>query len=772
MLICTLNNLFAQYGNGSAGVSVVSGTTNLAITATAVTAVSGNTLTTSSSASFTANDEVLLIQMTGSTGNQGNWEQLKIATVSGATLTLSTAPLKSYDAATEKVQLIKLSQYSDATINGTLTTSAWNGTTGGILTFMVNNDFIINPGGKLDMIGKGFNGTNGGTAGTGGAGGTAGIHGDPATAGGNTGSGGQGVFGGKDGGGTGATATAIVPVLNPNVPGAGIPATNASVIASKRYLLGAGGTGGNAGIGGIGAGGGGGGSDQPTTGILGTNGAVGSAGGAGGAGGNGGIGGGLILIFVKNFMAGTGVQFCVGGTAGTDETTAATGGTGGVGGTGGARECNLKGGGGGGGNGAGGGAGGNGGNGGAGGFVYMKKAFGAALTSGMVSISGGAGGAGGTKGVGGAGGANGTDSAPSCLPCGTPVGSCPGSGLLAGLNYLNYNANSSYAPNTPPQNPTNYQMYSSVPTVGFGIGDATTITDCGGTNTYTSVAIGQNFTPGTGTLEMYSLYSATGTRATLLAFCNSLYGTGTGTYTNISFTDLAGNVWIRDCYASVCGARTTASAGPDGTDGGSGTAPGDGAFDSEVAAPLPIKLIAFEGKKENNQVRLDWRTETESNFAGFEIQKSTEGSRFEKIGFSEGKGKNGNGASYFFLDKTNNTSENTYYQLNAIDEDGRNEFSKIIVINANKTNVLDNIEISPVPTSSVLNVHFNSPKNVALQISIVNSLGQIVKNENYNGQTGENYFPLNVEDLPVGVYHIRFSNENNVDSVMKMFVKK
>jgi hypothetical protein len=317
-------------------------------------------------------------------------------------------------------------------------------------------------------------------------------------------------------------------------------------------------------------------------------------------------------------------------------------------------------------------------------------------------------------------------------------------------------------------------MYSTVPTVGFGIGDATTVTDCGGTNTYTSVAIGQNFTPGTTTLMSYNLYSTTGTRTTLLAFCNSLYGPGGAgsVYSDISFTDLAGNVWIRDCYASVCGARTTSSPGPDGADGGGGGAPSPGDFDSESVAPLPIKLLAFEGKKETNQVRLDWRTETESNFSGFEIQKSMDGNRFEKIGFSEGKGKNGKGASYFFLDKNTNTNENCYYKLKALDEDGRSEFSKIIVVSANKTTALSNIEISPVPTNSVLNVRYQSPKNMTLQIRIVNNLGEIVKNESYSGQTGANYFTLNVEDLPVGIYHVRFSNENNIDSVLKMFIKK
>ena len=139
ILVFLCNALFAQYGNGSSGAATFSSATNLSLTKTNVSAISGTALTVISSAGFAANNEILLIQMTGSSGNQGNWEQTKITSVSGSTITLA-ALTKTYDAASEKVQLIKLEQYSNLNVSGTVTTDAWNGNTGGVLAVMVQNE--------------------------------------------------------------------------------------------------------------------------------------------------------------------------------------------------------------------------------------------------------------------------------------------------------------------------------------------------------------------------------------------------------------------------------------------------------------------------------------------------------------------------------------------------------------------------------------------------------------------------------------------------------
>jgi hypothetical protein len=775
MLLISSSCLLAQYGNGSAGTLGVASTTNLSITATGVSGVAGAAITVASTAGFAAGDQILLIQMTGSTGNQGNWEQLEVASVAGSIVTLSAVTTKNYDAPAEKVQLIKLNQYSDVGVAADLTTSAWNGTTGGVLAFMANNDFEVVNGGKLDMTAKGFNSTNGGASATGGIGGSGGAGGDPGVAGGSSGAGGQGIFGGADGAANGTSGGTGTTVAAPNVPGGGATASNVTVKAAKRYLMGAGGKGGNGGNGG----GGGGGSTQPLTAVAGTAGTTGGAGGNGGIGGNGGTGGGLIMVFAKNYIysnAGP-VAFCVNGSAATAGTAATSGTAGGNGGTGGGRACNVKGGGGGGGNGAGGGNGGDGGSGGAGGFVYLRKEAGS-LTGAMIGKTGGALGNGGAAGLGGAAGANGTDPNPSCLACGPAttwgmVNGCTTAGaLLAGLNYIDGTANSTYTLG-------GYKIWSSLSGVGVGMVQlGVPLTDCQG-KPYLKVQMGQNLTggatPASGT--QYYLVSSTATNTTSLqTYLNSFFSTpfpvATGGFNDVSFTDGAGNVWVQECYSGLCGARATAMAGPDGVAGTVGTAAGDGDFDEEFV--LPIELVSFTGKMMEKHARLDWKTASEFNFHGFDVQRSNDAVNFEKIGFVETKGQRTEGASYTFLDKNAFLNKDNYYRLCQIDLDGAKEFSKIVTLRTTLIqNLAESLQLSPVPVSNQMTVQFYSASAQSILLEITNALGQPIFTQQQEVNEGTNQVFLSVDYLPAGAYSLRLSDVGDKTSnVVQNFVKE
>jgi hypothetical protein len=543
--------------------------------------------------------------------------------------------------------------------------------------------------------------------------------------------------------------------------------------------MGAGGKGGNGGNGGIGGGGGGGGSNQPLTATAGTAGTIGGTGGTGGTGGNGGIGGGLILVFAKNFInsnAGA-VAFCVNGSAATAGTPATNGVVGGNGGTGGGRACNVKGGGGGGGNGAGGGNGGNGGGGGAAGFVYLRKETGT-LSAAMIEKTGGAVGNGGAAGLGGAGGTNGTDPNPSCLACGPAttlgmVNACGTAGaLLAGLNFIDGTANSTYTLG-------GYKIWSSISGVGVGMVQlGVALTDCQG-KPYFKVQMGQNLTggatPASGT--QYYLVSSTATNTTSLqTYLNSFFSTpfpvATGGFNDVSFTDGAGNVWVQECYSGLCGARATALSGPDGVAGAAGAAGGDGDFDEELI--LPIELVSFTGKMMEKYVRLDWKTASEFNFRGFDIQRSNDAVNFEKIGFVETKGQRTEGASYTFLDKNAFLNKDNYYRLCQIDLDGTKEFSKIVTLRTTLLqNLAESLQLSPVPVSNQMTVQFYSASAQSMLLEITNALGQPIFTQQQEVNEGANQVFLSVDHLPAGSYSLRLSDAGDKTSnVVRNFVKE
>ena len=111
---------------------------------------------------------MLLIQMKGATINQinnasfgqvvalgsaGNFEFTNIAAISGNTITFVSNLCKPF-AVSGKVQLIRVPVYNQATINAVVTSSPWNGTTGGVVAIEATTSLTFNN--IIDVSGKGF----------------------------------------------------------------------------------------------------------------------------------------------------------------------------------------------------------------------------------------------------------------------------------------------------------------------------------------------------------------------------------------------------------------------------------------------------------------------------------------------------------------------------------------------------------------------------------------------------------------------------------------
>jgi uncharacterized repeat protein (TIGR01451 family) len=83
----------------------------------------------------------------------------------GGTITTTTALRNSYQnaaatttAGQRRFQVVRIPQYKNLTIGGTVSPTPWNGSTGGILALDVTGQLSFNPGARLDASGMGFRG--------------------------------------------------------------------------------------------------------------------------------------------------------------------------------------------------------------------------------------------------------------------------------------------------------------------------------------------------------------------------------------------------------------------------------------------------------------------------------------------------------------------------------------------------------------------------------------------------------------------------------------
>ena len=154
-------------------------------------------------------------------------------------------------------------------------------------------------------------------------------------------------------------------------------------------------------------------------------------------------------------------------------------------------------------------------------------------------------------------------------------------------------------------------------------------------------------------------------------------------------------------------------------------------------APLPVELSSFSAIIVNSGIKLNWRTETEVNNYGFEVERTAPfpppyqggggeaGGGWEKIGFVEGHGNSNSPKEYSFIDD-NVTSGKYAYRLKQIDNDGTYEFSKVIEIDVDAPSGYKLSQNYPNPFNPATTIRFSIPEAANVKLSLYNKIGETI----------------------------------------------
>lgn len=116
-------------------------------------------------------------------------------------------------------------------------------------------------------------------------------------------------------------------------------------------------------------------------------------------------------------------------------------------------------------------------------------------------------------------------------------------------------------------------------------------------------------------------------------------------------------------------------------------------------AVLPLQWLNVSGKlNANKQATINWQVQ-ENNVAKYEIEKSSDGRTFTRIGFINSKGDGTN--NYTFIESTLLNGVN-YYRIKQINIDGKHTYSSIIKLNNSNSS---QISIYPNPAKDVVTIN-------------------------------------------------------------------
>lgn len=175
--------------------------------------------------------------------------------------------------------------------------------------------------------------------------------------------------------------------------------------------------------------------------------------------------------------------------------------------------------------------------------------------------------------------------------------------------------------------------------------------------------------------------------------------------------------------------------------------------------PLPVSWLYVKGQMQaNNTAFISWGTASESNTKHYEIEHSTDGVIFSKVGTVNAAG-NSNAPLHYSFDHSNMPTGMNYYRVKQTDRDGVYKYSAVITL-LNRNGQMNTL-IVPNPVENVLTIV--EPEMVyTTSLEIFDAKGALVFTKSI--KTRQQVISLPINQLLSGHYVLRINYQHNARS--------
>ncbi len=169
---------------------------------------------------------------------------------------------------------------------------------------------------------------------------------------------------------------------------------------------------------------------------------------------------------------------------------------------------------------------------------------------------------------------------------------------------------------------------------------------------------------------------------------------------------------------------------------------------------LPVSLIDFTATKNNSSITLNWAAGREANFRQYEVERSTDGFTFNKIGSVQGQ----NLAGYYLTDNNLPAVKTVFYRLKMVDTDGKFTYGKTVSVRLDRN--AGAITVYPNPVVNELSIALQQPLKKGSRLMVTDIAGKELINQIVNA--AQSNIKLNVHSLPAGRYFISLLSSGDV----------
>jgi hypothetical protein len=181
-----------------------------------------------------------------------------------------------------------------------------------------------------------------------------------------------------------------------------------------------------------------------------------------------------------------------------------------------------------------------------------------------------------------------------------------------------------------------------------------------------------------------------------------------------------------------------------------------------VSGIVPLRLLSFDAFKNDNKVKLNWKTDNEINTSHFDVERSVNGIDFKKIGTVTAL--NRSGINQYSFEDISPADGTNLYRLRQVDIDAKFEYSNTVkILFSSKLN----ITVYPNPVVDKLKIQIPG-SSLKWMSSIYDASGKLVYQQ-MNIASGT-LLQINIITLPKGNYTILLNN--GLETFSSKFIKQ
>jgi|GEM_PF-1000908 len=139
---------------------------------------------------------------------------------------------------------------------------------------------------------------------------------------------------------------------------------------------------------------------------------------------------------------------------------------------------------------------------------------------------------------------------------------------------------------------------------------------------------------------------------------------------------------------------------------------------------LPVTFSSVKAYRLHDDINVEWKTEHESAVASYQVERSVDGIRFEKVYTELNVKNNDRGAAYQWLDRDPVKGYN-YYRIKSNDVNADSKYTAIVKVLFDKASPLITLYPNPL-ADGTFNLYFANLESGEYKLRLMNTAGQLI----------------------------------------------